>query len=411
LKMDELTVDLVLYGEGSNFHVPNAPGQQFRPILAQTPNARSPLTMTIKLVEVHHGKMRHNNVKSMATLLVFEFRFQSLSQGRRYKMAKIELEFLDKDGLSKHTPSVVKMAPDKAYYLNKTTYEKKISYGASASLSSGISIASGGADIHWDIEKTNTVNHKARLTGLPSLGKGMYENENVVRWVMEENDGEGDGIPSFLQTAVLLKRTHDIPFQAVLRVESDVDFKSGSFRKLGVRTDEDKLIDPVTFTPNGMQLGSATITKITSQELEHMHRLPVSDYFRVSFSGEDSLPPHIPEIEKVTGSGDVKTSPPTTTSNVALAPDRAPVITPIVLSSTSDTTTLTAEDMQPQPKQPAADIKDEQITKKCMEAAIKAAEAATKAAEAASIAAEAASKIADAVARIAEAVYAGQMLH
>lgn len=118
IDMDGFSFDIDLAateGQANNFHLPNLPGQDFRRIFAQTTNERSPLYMRIKLAELHHGKTLHDGDGCLATLLVFEIRFQSQLQHCRYQSASVTVEFLDVDRDSKHGPAVVALGPDRMH--------------------------------------------------------------------------------------------------------------------------------------------------------------------------------------------------------------------------------------------------------------------------------------------------------
>jgi hypothetical protein len=121
-----------------------------------------------------------------------------------------------------------------------------------------------------------------------------------VTWSIQENKNEAVGIPSFLQTSVLLKRSHSGSFYAKLRVTSQVDIRSATRRSLPITTDRDKIIDPVTFTPGKVQMKNTSVTGIKADDLSHMEKLPINEYFKVNNSDEDPLNPPAPEIVPAT---------------------------------------------------------------------------------------------------------------
>ncbi|RYP49673.1 hypothetical protein DL768_004669 [Monosporascus sp. mg162] len=294
----ELTFDLVPEGGHSGFHLLNVDDDDFRRVWAQTTNGSSPLSVRVKLAELHHGKIVYEEEICQATLLLFEIRFESSLQERRYKSAKVTLEFFDRDGKAKQDPHVVRLAPDKMHWLNKTTYDKTTSRGASLGVQAGAEVAGAEATVQWDVEYTKPKKFKATLTGKPhhSEGRRPHKNENAVTWTMQENKDECDGVPSFLQTAVLLKRTYNVPFFARLRIKSNVDFATLLRRALPFTTDQDKTIDPVVFMPGNVQVRDSSITGITEADLKHMHKLPVSSYFKVNLSEQDPLTPPTAEL-------------------------------------------------------------------------------------------------------------------
>jgi len=292
---DEWVVSLVPEGGTNAFHTLNDPGEDFRRTFARSTNGKLPLSMKVKLIEAHHGQMVHEGKSYQASLLVFEIMFQSRIHDRRYVSADITLEFFDvgADRTKRGGPEVVDLAPNRAHWLHKTSYDRTSNRGISLSGKAGFDLAGLDANVHWDVEETKTVKSKAILTGLSDRSPNKEGGENAVRWSMRENDGEADGIPSFLQTAVLLKREHHEPFYAVLSIKSTVDFKSAASRvknqALRVATDEDTAIDPVTFRPRELQVQHASSTGIKAGDLKHMEKLPIGKYFRVNLSEQDPL--------------------------------------------------------------------------------------------------------------------------
>lgn len=302
LEMDDWTFDFVAgQDDVNNFHVRNEAGEDFRHVFVRSPNESSPLTMRISLVEVHHGKMVHHGENCEASLLVFELRFQSKLQERRYQSVIVTLEFFDKGGNNKRNPVVVELAPDRMHWLGKTTFDKTTKYGASLDIKASVPVVSGGPSVHWDVEETKHPKFKATLTGEQGASKGQ-NRENAVTWSMQENKNEAVGIPSFLQTSVLLKRSHSGSFYAKLRVTSQVDIRSATRRSLPITTDRDKIIDPVTFTPGKVQMKNTSVTGIKADDLLHMEKLPINEYFKVNNSDEDPLNPPFPEIVPATNS-------------------------------------------------------------------------------------------------------------
>ncbi|CAK7228976.1 hypothetical protein SBRCBS47491_007091 [Sporothrix bragantina] len=289
----DFNVDIVAQGDTSAFHVPNLPGEDFRKVLAQTTSQKSPLNMRIKIVEVHHGTMIYEEEECPATLLIFEFRFQSSLHGHRYEMVEVKLEFCDKGNNRRRDPVVVKLAPDRMHWLNKTTYDQRTKLNTSAGLSGGSTgLASADAKISWEMEQTKQLKFKSTLTGNPARSDGnVGDIENAVVWKMEENPAEADGVPSFLQTAVLLKRTNNAPFIGKLSMSSRVDFKSAGSRLRSATSDKDKIIDPVAFDPSKSQVRNNKVSGITPAELESMDLIDLTKMFRVNLSEQDDLTP------------------------------------------------------------------------------------------------------------------------
>ncbi|KAJ8120880.1 hypothetical protein ONZ43_g2527 [Nemania bipapillata] len=231
--------------------------------------------------------MIHNGKECNATLLVFDIRFQSRLQKHRYKSATIKVQFSDREKDARYDPVVVGLAPKGRYSLNKTSYEETTTFGGSVGATAGAGIANSEASIHWDLERTKVAKFKTTLTGRSFISDGRYSNEhNSVEWAMDENGDEQDGIPAFLQTAVLLSHRGSRPFQATLSVKSKVNDLAKARRVLSVGSDEDKIIEPVTIPGHGMNNNS--VTGVRPEDLNRMETLPISNYFKINIS--EALP-------------------------------------------------------------------------------------------------------------------------
>ncbi|RWA08805.1 hypothetical protein EKO27_g6305 [Xylaria grammica] len=277
--------DVGLYPEGgsNSLHTQNPEDENFLTILAMTEKARdSPLTMKVTIKEAHHGKLKWERRRFEGTLLVFHFQFKSKVEGRRYRKASVTLEFDDPSGKASYDPAIVRVAPSPARdrYLNRTEWSRERKVGAN------VSIMPSWVDLGGTFENTDTkpVRFSARLiVDTHWSDKKSSGPENAVTWSMEENTGEEDGIPSFLQAAVLLRRVTAQPFRVQLRVTSEVDWKSNTRRRLRLRSDVDKIIDPILLTPGTAQEGvnNSDITAITDKDLLAMEELPVTNYYKI----------------------------------------------------------------------------------------------------------------------------------
>lgn len=396
--MRELTFDLVPQGAESAFRISNLPDESFRELLASTPNESSPLTTKIKFLEVHHGRMTYDKKPCSATLVVLEMNFISSNQKRRYQSVTTTMEFFDKlSPDSKHTPVVVKLSPQRTHWLHKTTRERATKYGVTAGAQAGGGPASLDLGAHWEVEASESMNSKATLTGRSYPSRDYTGNtENSVAWSMSENEHENVGIPSFLQTAVLLRTTEPREFIAKIRVNSEVDVYSAARRAVRFTTDEDKLIEDVTFTPGRVQLQRNSVTGITEHQLEHMELLPIDNYFRVNLSEQDNLLPD--RVER-------KLEPMVQATDKPSLVDAEPAVVdakyaelrnkPAVLNTAEGGIGVSLTGIM-------------EALNKAAEAAAHAAEAAGKSAEAAGLAATAAVKVAEAVGAVTSAANAQQ---
>ncbi|RAH64364.1 uncharacterized protein BO66DRAFT_444048 [Aspergillus aculeatinus CBS 121060] len=281
------TINLIPTGDENDFRTKNEDGEVFRAVMVSSPND-STLSMRGKIEEIHHGQMTHEGQSHPATLLLFDFRFQSEASRRRYCTAKIVLEFFDQGGVRSKDPIVVEMAPTMTKYLNRTSRTRETKNSATASAQVGQGPFSSGLGFGWEVQETRTSNYSTRVSARPWHSDPSSANENAVIWSMEENGHKKDGVPSFLQTAVLIRRSGNRPFMAKLRVDSKVDFRSTARRIFPLTTDVDHIIDPVTLMPDTTQVRSSAVTGIREDDLQAMEKLPIAQYFCVDEPGGDA---------------------------------------------------------------------------------------------------------------------------
>ncbi|KAF7919272.1 hypothetical protein EAE99_008574 [Botrytis elliptica] len=221
--MDQFEVTLYPQGEdGSGFRTKNEKGKTLRRTLVDRGDI---LVMKAFITGITHGKLKAQD-DDYATLLVFEFCFVSEKSSRRFIHATITLTFEDADGNKELNPEVYRIAPEGQIALNKTTTTRRVTFGANAGINAGISGASGNLGMNWEMKEEQTRDHFTRLSGRTRLLGREYGPEDSAIWSLEESKDKNkkDGIPSFLRTAVLLRRQDDVPFRFKLKVATDVDF-------------------------------------------------------------------------------------------------------------------------------------------------------------------------------------------
>ncbi|CAI7570077.1 unnamed protein product [Penicillium glandicola] len=290
--MDQDTVicDLVPEGDTNHFHTQNAHGESFRDTLVRTPTESSPLQTKIKIIELHHGTMQDGTGKLVpSTLLVFNFEFWSRAHDRRYKSARVSLKFSDEGPIRRNDPEVNSISPFRKHTLHKTEYDQKVTHGTSLGAQGGSLGVTGNASVHWEVEKTHTKQFHVTLTGETKSGKDQALWDNKVTWTMEENTDRHDGIPAFLQAAVLLERKATRPFIARLKIKSNVDPNSKGARMIKYKTDKDPVIDSVVLNPSVMQMKKRNILQLSQADLERMDQIKIDRYFQLNLSEQDRL--------------------------------------------------------------------------------------------------------------------------
>ncbi|PMD12945.1 hypothetical protein NA56DRAFT_739031 [Hyaloscypha hepaticicola] len=314
----DFNVDLYLEGGSNALHTRNPEEEEFCRILVMTQNAgagESPLSMKVAVKELHHGNLIWERRTFKGTLLVFYFQFKSKGSECRYLSASITFEFFDKEGKSSRDPAVIKVSPstDKDRYLNRSKWKREITKGGNIGLKP--EWVDLGAKL--ELKDAKDLEFSARLTTETHNSKGKNGDKNAVTWSIEQNTGKKDGIPSFLQAAVLLRRSTDEHFVAKLRVKSDVDWQSDGRRLLTIKTDVDKIIDPVTITPITKQVDNNEITNVTDEELQKMEKLPMDNYYKI-------VSPEEEKQEANTGTGGAGAAAAGSTGAEPVAPQPGP---------------------------------------------------------------------------------------
>ncbi|KAI2629597.1 hypothetical protein GGR54DRAFT_269185 [Hypoxylon sp. NC1633] len=225
------------------------------------------------VVGVTHGTLSPGG--SPATLLILEFRFISMQQGRRFTNAKVTVKFEDSDGDIDSTPEPFRVVPEGAYALRRTECQRTVKIVGNANLNATFAGSGASIGLLWEREQNETPEDWAQLTGT-KYQTSSYDKDDAVIWYLQENSTIKSGIPTLLRTAVLLRRTvDDAPFNVTIDVRAKVDFSlsqavsdiRGLFgktkvvrvppRPLGIDTAIDpKLLNVATADPKSVDLES-----------------------------------------------------------------------------------------------------------------------------------------------------------
>lgn len=207
------------------------------------------LKLIAEMPDVVHGTISPGG--DPATLIILKFKFQSLAIGRRFKSARITVTFLDtKENLA---PAVEKITPDGTWALKQSveTEDRTMSGGLTGISGPGFTVNAG---MQYQYHETGQKTDQATVSGTASIddsrkdGKHVRGKNNVVIWNLLENPSTNQGIPTFLQGAILLKRNPNMAqktFKALVRIEVVVDWKM-YFWTIIHKTPED---EPIVFHP------------------------------------------------------------------------------------------------------------------------------------------------------------------
>ena len=274
--MDE-PFEILLHEDPQNnsaFRTQNAPGETARRVLIDRGEA---LILRASLLSITHGDFSPSSDHG-ASLLVFEFQFLSMNAARRFKSARVEIRFEDASGNVGNRPEVWAIAPKGKLAINRTTSKKDVRHQANVGLNAGgllSGVVGGEVGYVWEASQTVEKTHATTLTGTARLTE-KFGRDNSVVWELQEDGTKKDGLPSFLRTAVLLRRKDDVPFRFVMDAKYEMDF-AGKMQTLFGR----KRADPVDFvqieTDGKMDLDGLGIEHL-DEETTNMKEMDISKH-------------------------------------------------------------------------------------------------------------------------------------
>ncbi|KAL6818246.1 hypothetical protein GGI42DRAFT_3135 [Trichoderma sp. SZMC 28013] len=203
------------------------------------------------------------------SLVVFEWGICCGRPGLRYKSVMIEVSFhangprgdaeyeaqeLRQRGgnLNFWDPEIVTAVPSGTTYYNPTQHK----IGGKNTLELGFS---AGFAPHFTVgpkyvmERDTTANATAsvKVIGQPFVTGFGRSRSNAIRWTVLENESQRSGVPSFMRTAVLLKRQPDDNglFLGNVKVETHVSWWEDMMEKKRKMTGDIRPDDPIVFDP------------------------------------------------------------------------------------------------------------------------------------------------------------------
>jgi len=194
--------------------------------------------------DVVHGRLHPDG--ELATLLVFDFRFDPCKTGRRILRADLSFTFASKNS----TLEVVGIAPDgrTSYAPTRLRVTTTRSVGIGTAVGGGVSGGLGGlgASLKWE----KTVSHESTDAAV-IIGRidDSNHDENgpptVAKWTLLENSSTATGVPTSMRTAILLQRDNNTEFYAKFEMFVRPD-NITVMRNLLARTPKD---DPIIYKP------------------------------------------------------------------------------------------------------------------------------------------------------------------
>ncbi|KAF9772120.1 hypothetical protein IL306_010178 [Fusarium sp. DS 682] len=197
----------------------------------------------VELLSVSHGWYDEGGDK--ATLMVFRFRFDPQKTSRRVLRARVEVKFFTKNEESQLVVEAI--APEERWTVVPTTDVETTTRSGQLNLGvSGIPFLQASASAGLEKTYSRDISDATTITGSINLGTGKNSGDSTVAvWNFLENKRRKTGVPDSVTTAILVMRSGDEPFNAVVTLEADVDWVTGWER----RFTKIPLDDPILFNP------------------------------------------------------------------------------------------------------------------------------------------------------------------
>ncbi|KAK4862847.1 hypothetical protein LT330_002980 [Penicillium expansum] len=242
---DETSFGLTLEesGEDGGYHTQNDPKNPWQ---RQTiTERRGPVDIRCKSREVIHGRLspESSDEWEYATFLVYDFFFNAMQRFRRIASVNITFEFSSSEP-GTPGPQIYAASPFGQYSMMEVEQEETyMREGEAKADVSPVTGANLGGSYKWSREISRTTTHDTRLIGNTITDK--YGREIGVNWALLENDETNTGVPSFMRTAILLKRQQNTDFECSVKIKTTADWKT-ELKRFSASKGKD---DPILFDP------------------------------------------------------------------------------------------------------------------------------------------------------------------
>ncbi|KAE9362616.1 hypothetical protein N431DRAFT_450407 [Stipitochalara longipes BDJ] len=250
----------------------NSPPQSYRPLITSYKKSQA-LRFSWSLVDVVHGTLSNGE---RASLIITRFSFESGNAARRFKSATINYVFLPTDSSSdgpvikEILPSdewLMVMPPDSSASpdvdrlsglvlkasLSELPAISQLRTATTRQGSFSSALSTRTIRTPWKFTRLDNPEHSQGQPTLTGLTRNLGHEgggDNTARWVLRENTSTKRGIPTVLQTAVLLKRSSNADFIATVDIQAEVDLAhamSTAFKNIAGAVPRD---DPIRFRIN-----------------------------------------------------------------------------------------------------------------------------------------------------------------
>jgi len=163
--------------------------------------------------DVVHGRLHPES--ELATLLVFDFRFDPCKKGRRILRADLSFTFSSKNPATAAALKVIGIAPDGRTLYAPTKQQvmttRGVEINAGGAWVPGAALGGLGGSLKWEKTVSHEMTDAAVIIGWIDDNNHDYDNGSptVARWTLLENSSAATGVPASVRTAILLQRGDD----------------------------------------------------------------------------------------------------------------------------------------------------------------------------------------------------------
>lgn len=197
----------------------------------------------VTLATCVHGRLDGPN-SDLASLLIFEYEIHSKEENSVVKSLTTSFEF---SYTSPGSPDVKAYAPYVRRKYNFSTGEVKHTHG----IEGNASLNAGPGEIGTTLSKQKETAHEQQYFEKVESDLGYNDTQkrrDRISFFFSQNQSQKLGVTPFFRTAILLKRSDQVPFQAVFKLKFDGGFMynaSQTFKSVFGKVPD----DPINFNP------------------------------------------------------------------------------------------------------------------------------------------------------------------
>lgn len=234
-------IELISGDRKSGFHTQNDPDEPFQ--RANVVQRKGAVDVKCTLVDTVHGFWGPEEPGINATLLVLLFRFDSRKRSRRVAWANLEFAFFDAQNRNRKNPEVAFISFDDSFSLVPTQRHTSTGIAVEGTAGGGVPGAEISGTLKWERCLEEDTTDATHITGsIDRLGTRVGPS-NAATWTLMENNTTKKGVPTAMRVGIILRRVIDDDFYCTVKVETEVDLKTGIQQLFGSREPD----DPINF--------------------------------------------------------------------------------------------------------------------------------------------------------------------